>query len=843
MADEDANYLYGYEVWVTGAPEGYAITRYQNDSYVLLNGQIIKPDTELSEMLDGKIVVAAPAADKSGVDASFIIENYNVVLAEAITEYNAGYKAIEKGSISGKVFDDKNYDGNLDDEDELMPDIEVTLKRFAFINGKWEEDTEFDVKTVTDKNGAYSFENLDTYVAAEEADYLYGYEVWVTGAPEGYAVTKYINDSSLLVSGQIIKANSELPEMLGGKIVVAEPAADKSGVDPSFIIHNYNVVLADDISDYNGGYKLQEFASIAGNVFDDMNYDGVIDEEDMMLSDIQIGLKRFVYENGEWISAQNEDEEFYQTAATDENGGYRFTDLETYVNEDGVNKLYGYELYVIIENRFATKYQMNGGENDSALVAETNQIIKKDANLPEMLAGKIVLANPVGDEEIRNTPYIIENYDIVQKSDLIQYNAGLVPVREYSISGYVWNDADRDGIAGEDEQFMSGVNVTLERLYLKDGKWYELPQEEEKPEDTTDTDNEIAARNEDADEMNDEENPNIIATDKNGYYSFGNLPLYTEVDGNKVVCGYKVKIEELPNLYAVTEYQTNHSSDAEEAGDADEAEENGLFDNDLNDKTGYLEENEALIILADDADEATQPSYNVDDFNISYGESVEHLDAGLVPFGAGSIAGVVFEDANENGVYDDGELIFEGEEVYLDYFVAPEEDENENGNSVAAEGSFENYRNMKAQTDGNGYFIFENLPVLDENNQPYQYKLHMGKPDERSFTKVFAFEIMGEDKLNILSQDNEEDEKLGSTPVITLAVPRTDKNFYDIKWQLDGYNHTNAYFGLSGIEDGEKVYTGTENINPWLIAVPASAFGLLILVFIVAKNRKRKETD
>ncbi len=188
-------------------------------------------------------------------------------------------------------------------------------------------------------------------------------------------------------------------------------------------------------------------------------------------------------------------------------------------------------------------------------------------------------------------------------------------------------------------------------------------------------------------------------------------------------------------------------------------------------------------------------------------------------------------------------MIFEGEEVYLDYFVAPEEDENENGNSVAAEGSFENYQNMKAQTDGNGYFIFENLPVLDENNQPYQYKLHMGKPDERSFTKVFAFEIMGEDKLNILSQDNEEDEKLGSTPVITLAVPRTDKNFYDIKWQLDGYNHTNAYLGLSGIEDGEKVYTGTENINPWLIAVPASAFGLLILVFIVAKNRKRKETD
>ncbi len=119
----------------------------------------------------------------------------------------------------------------------------------------------------------------------------------------------------------------------------------------------------------------------------------------------------------------------------------------------------------------------------------------------------------------------------------------------------------------------------------------------------------------------------------------------------------------------------------------------------------------------------------------------------------------------------------------------------------------------------------------------------MNKPDDRNFTKVFAFEVMGEDKLNILSQDNEDDEKLGSTPVITLAAPRTDKNFYNLKWQLDGYNHTNAYLALSGIADGEKVYTGTEDINPWLIAVPASAFTLLILVFIAVKNRKRKETD
>ncbi len=721
----------------------------------------------------------------------------------------------------------------MDDEDSLVPDVEVTLKRFTFINGKWEEDTDFNAITVTDKNGNYAFDNLDTYVADEDADYLYGYEIWVTDSPEGYAVTKYVNDSSLLVNGQIIKADTELPEMLGGKIVVAEPASDKSGVDASFVIESYNVVLADDISDYNGGYKLQEFASVSGNVFDDINYDGMIDEEDVMLPNIQIGLKRFVYENGEWILAQDENDEFYQTADTDENGGYSFTNLETYINEDGVNKLYGYELYAVIENRFATKYQMNGGEEDSALTAETYQIIKKDAELPEMLDGKLVLAKPVSDDELQNTPYIAENYDVVQSVNLIQYNAGLVPVREYSISGYVWNDTNRDGIISEDEQYMSGVSVTLERLYLMDGKWYALPEEENADE------NEVEAQSEDAVEDAEEENPDVAVTDENGYYSFGNLPLYTEIDGNKVVCGYKVKLEELPKLYSVTAYHTNPLTEAEDAENADEVEKTDVFDNDLNDKTGYLEAPADLIVLAETSDETTPEYYNIDNFNISYGESVEHLDAGFVPFGTGSIAGVVFEDANENGIYDDGELIFEGETVYLDYFVA----ENDAEGGEATEGKFVNYNNMKAETDENGWFVFENLPVLDENNQPYMYRLDMNKPSERSFTKSFGFAIMGDDKLNILSQESEENENSGITPVITLAVPRTDENFYDLKWQPDGYNHTNAYLGLSGIEEGETVYTGIDDINPWIAAVPASVVGMLVLVLIIAKGRKRKETN
>ena len=201
-----------------------------------------------------------------------------------------------------------------------------------------------------------------------------------------------------------------------------------------------------------------------------------------------------------------------------------------------------------------------------------------------------------------------------------QLNKSTVPVREYHISGYVWNDINRDGFISEDEQFMSDINVTLERYYFLDGKWYELPEEEEKSD--VEEDSEVAVQNEDSEDIAEtEENPNVCVTDKDGFYSFNNLPLYTVVDGRIVVCGYKVKIDTLPTNYAVTVLHASEftivedtvedadtaealdiaedAEDAENAEDTEDTEEATitLYDSDLNDKTGYLEDADALIVL------------------------------------------------------------------------------------------------------------------------------------------------------------------------------------------------------------------------------------------------------
>ncbi len=830
--EENVNKLYGYEVWVVKDEEGYAVTRYGEDSFLLVNGQVIKLDMELSEMFAGKSVTAHKVTEQEnveGIDEIYFVEGYNVVLAENPDRYNAGYMKEQKGSISGTVFDDINYDGKIDEEDKFVKDFEVGLKQFVYEDGEWIPTHEegFISTTVTDENGHYTFDNLETHKKEKDANQLYGYDVWIIKDPDGYAVTRYGDSSFLLVSGQIIKADTELPEMLDGKIVVAHKVTEQDnvkGIDEIYFAEGYNVVLAENLEDYNAGYTIIEKAAITGSVFDDVNYDGLIDNEDNMLENIEIGLKRFVYKDGEWkpapdkkaedqnevnntesdknqnkeetstteTDAEQKTEEFFATTLTDKGGNYAFENLDTFVTEDGNNYMYGYELYIINhEDRLATKYQMNEGTGDSALRSDNYQIIKKDNGREELFKGCIVLAQKKDKEENPNKPYVIEGYDVVKAIVRDQNNAGFVAKHNHSISGLVWIDEDHDGICNE-ETFAKGVDITLEKLYLQNGQWLTM----------------------------DSEAFVTVQTGKDGTYRFDNLELYGYKDEKPVVYGYRVKVPNLPSRYGVTIFHTDGEGNK----------------NDLNEKTGYLENEQVLIVLADKADETTPSDYNIEGYNISHGFSVESLDAGIVPYGVGSIAGIVFEDANADGIIDDNEEIFEDKEVYLEYKDGSDE-----------ESDFVRYPGGKTVTDERGLFIFENLPVLDENNEPYQYRVTMEKPEERSFTKAFDFVIFGDKKVNILSPDTEKGDKdevtTGITPVITLAVPRKQKNCYNLKYEFDGYNHKNAYLGFTQVEKADQIQTGLDDRYWWALLPIMLAIMTGAIVVIVGNKKRRKEIE
>lgn len=834
---ETGNKLYGYEVWVITDADGYAVTRYGKDSFLRINDQIIKADTTLPEMLDGKTIVAHKVTEQDNIDGindTYFVEGYNVVLAEIRGDYNAGYFKEQKGSISGTVFEDVNYDGKIDDQDVMMKDIEVGLKRFVYTDGAWVEDTtvatkpdegtdtgkpdtddstgkpdadegtediekpatqKFFATTTTDEKGHYIFDNLDTHLKETDKNKLYGYEVWIIKDPDGYAVTRYGEDSFLLVNGQVIKADTELPEMLDGKVVVAHKVTKDEiieDIDEIYLEEGYNVVLGEDLEQYNAGYSKVQKGSISGSVFDDVNYDGLIDGDDDLLKDIEIGLKRFVYMDGQWKPAQKEGEDFFAKTVTDDKGNYLFGDLDVYYKEEGIHYLYGYELYVINhDNRQTTKYQMNNGDKDSAVLTDTYQIIKKEDGREELFHGAIVLAKKADKDANPNTPYIVEGYDIVKGMERDQNNAGFAASHNYSISGLVWVDNDRDGICNE-ETFAEGIDVTLEKYYLSDGKW-------------------IATG---------DETSVTVQTGKDGTYLFENLELYGIVNEKQVVYGYRVKVPTIPEQYGVTVFHA-------------EAEGNR---SDLNEKTSYLEPDGDTIVLADKADENTPKSYNIDGYNISHGESVSSVDAGIIPYGVGSIAGIVFEDANANGIIDDEEEIFEDKKVYLEY-----------RNGSDDEAKFERYPGGKAVTDDRGFYMFDELPVLDENNQPYEYRVTMERPDGRLFTKTYDFVVFGQKKSNILSPDTEKGDKdkttVGITPIITLAVKSDKKNSYNLKYELDGYNHKNAYLGFTRVEESDRIQTGFDTRYLWILLAVMALMTVGTVTITVTGKKRRKEAE
>ena len=126
-----------------------------------------------------------------------------------------------------------------------LKDLKLDLNSFVYEDGKWNPTNEGDfiAKATTDKNGNYTFDNLDTHKKDNGVNKLYGYEVWVVKGPDGYAVTRYGDDSYLLISGQIVKADTKLDEIFNGKTVVAHKVTDKddvTGIDDVYFAEGYN---------------------------------------------------------------------------------------------------------------------------------------------------------------------------------------------------------------------------------------------------------------------------------------------------------------------------------------------------------------------------------------------------------------------------------------------------------------------------------------------------------------------------------------------------------------------------------------------------------------------------
>ncbi len=907
---EDQRRLAGYEVEVNKVPSGYHVTRHLGNQgkgnentlrkIYLANRtsyRLTKTDLngiyggKLWEEIDGKLVAAGKPVSAEAEGASVnMADGYDVAKARTLEGYNVGYTGQRSSRIRGYAFKDTNYNGVYGGsaEDYPLSNIKVGLKLFELDadTDEWIERTDlyepgksYFREMQTGDEGGYIFLDLPTH-AEHGRDYdgtpkLFGYEVWLaeTAKEDGnpLAATFYqvdlgkktgiLNSALNGETGQVLKpepAPGEKDTLNGeiykGKIVTAMKL-EKDDPTLADVVKGYDCAHGTNRINYNLGFVDYQPGSIEGTAFVDRDYDGLYKKDtDDPLENMEIGIRlmRYDQEKDTWVEAPGADPDgsgdgFVKKTRTDKEGHYKFEELP--VTQKAIEEgdgLYGYSLYVLGEtDRYVTKYQVNKGKGDSALLHDTRQIVKL-STWPEIMETKagadlpektVVLGNPVdtSKKEPLNTPYIVLGYDMLRGVMLTDYNVGFTPKDEiYRVSGIVWEDANYNGILDE-EKPVQGIEVTLEKWYFQNDQWTQDPAGTQR-----------------------------AVTEGDGTYAFENLKAVELVNGDLAVCGYKAQVKSLPQGYAVSVFHANK----------------GKKDSDLNDKTGYLEEDGEMLVLADKADETTPESYKLGGYNISHGHSLEDLNAGLVSFERGSIRGLAFEDSNSNGVCDSDERIVSGAAVYLHISVKKPDTEGEAGDGGTKDpdasgisddsgdpdqpGIPEDVEIRTTVTDSRGRFTFDDLPALDENGELYEYQLYMKKSPQGKFTLSWSLEEAEGRKRNILSDGlryrTAEDPNMGICPVMYLAEAK-DPDFYGVAWKVNGYRYTSSYLGYylkypegggpgsgSGTEGGSTLRadgarTGDQAWTEfWLVLASVSTLGAAGLLMLL-KRRKTGRKD
>ncbi|MDR0871166.1 MAG: FG-GAP-like repeat-containing protein, partial [Planctomycetaceae bacterium] len=311
-----------------------------------------------------------PAADNDTIEAVFL--GYD----EHGQEYNFGeYK---KGSISGYVYEDDNNDGVKDPGEKGIGGVEVWLCVMNEIGEKVNVK-----KTLTGQDGSYYFDDLEpgqTYCVTEFD-------------PDGYCDGK---DTVGTINGtERGSINLEIPE----------------GKDQ---IHDIYIGSDDNGINYNFAENLR--GKISGYVYADADENGKKDTGEAGIGGVLVSL--WVWDGEKYIQTS-------KSATTDGNGYYEFAGLCPF-----------------------KKYQ----------VRETQPA---DYNDGQETIGTLGGENSVND--------IIGNIEMPPSGNGVNYNFGELvppplPPEPGSISGYVYLDADENGVKDSGETGIPGVVLTLQKL-------------------------------------------------------------------------------------------------------------------------------------------------------------------------------------------------------------------------------------------------------------------------------------------------------------------------------------------------------------------------------------------
>ena len=388
--------------------------------------------------------------------------------------------------------------------------------------------------TASASGGYYRFDNLPTFVERNGERYLAGYQLQLCEMPKGYAATKCRIGEDTAKDSDLFADTLHLYEDADEVIILAEASSGNGFYDRNVGDNAYDIVKAKDNTDYDGGLTAIETASIESYIWNDENYNGIQDENEVGVATATVKLTRSYYDSRD--TTWKLDDSFVLVAtgtpvatatpvatgtpvatatpvatgtptATASGGHYRFDNLPTYIEKDGQRYLVGYQMQLceMPEGYAATKYHAAAdSDKDSDLIAGTLDLQEPDTFL--------ILAKAFSG----NTPYCCQvrgvDYDIVKAADVTGYDGGIVQKDSHvSISGIVWDDADRDHQISDGESGIANVKIILRQYYRRNGKWELLPEAKQ-----------------------------VAYTNADGQYRFDDLPLSVTVNGVTYLAGYRL---------------------------------------------------------------------------------------------------------------------------------------------------------------------------------------------------------------------------------------------------------------------------------------------------------------
>ena len=370
-----------------------------------------------------------------------------------------------------------------------------------------------------------------------------------------------------------------------------------------------------------------------------------------------------------------------RSTVTDNEGVYRFPDLQVYVQKGANGKLVDYDARGAADEVIQTRYTVYMAElNNGYVMSRFHVGGGLDSDLTRNEAGALTLRKAMtyrngvtlndghvylsretsNDADADNTaPLFGSQYDDdpadatrvmfdVPAPLTSKLDAGAKAPNLNTISGIVWNDANANGVRDAGETGVAGATVHLTRYWydVENATWvYDKAYNERIPEE--------------------DETPSTLVTGSDGLYEFDELPATDEIvvrnAALEVVYGYRLHVVDIPDRYMVT--KRDAGADIAVDSDLDETNTRMVPEGDV--------VVDGLMVLALAADDADAPESKIDGpdgvkWSTLGSVSSPHNDAGLVPFNTVSFGGHVWLDGNKDGLQAETDELAVGKELILE---------------------------------------------------------------------------------------------------------------------------------------------------------------------------------